>query len=59
MVKKLVTVFAAPYLDRLQNSDKLKSSNNFRHRNAIAQTAAPHGANTAPYPSRYRDSAKA
>ena len=44
-----VTVFAKPYLDSIPNSDKLHSSNNFHHRNAISRPAARDGANTAPY----------
>ena len=46
---KLVTVFAAPYLDSLPNTDKFQSSNNLHHRNAIPKPAAPYLANNAPY----------
>ena len=49
---KLVTVFAAPYLDSLPNTDKFQSSNNLHHRNAIPKPAAHYFANTAPCPSR-------
>ena len=44
-----VTVFAKPYLDSIPNSDKLHSSNNFHHRNAIPKPAAPYFANIALY----------
>ena len=56
----LVTVFAAPYLDRIPNALITYSSTNLHHRNSIAcldklSTAAPYFANTAPYPAAHRD----
>jgi hypothetical protein len=45
----LVTVFAAPYLDRLLNAYKSQTSKSLHQCNAIPEPAAPYFANTAPY----------
>ena len=45
----LVTIFAAPSLDKWHFTLTFWPSKTFHHRNAIAQTAAPYFANTAPY----------
>ena len=51
----LVTIFAAPYLDKWHFTLIFYPFKTFHHRNAIAQPAAPYFANIAPYLSRYRD----
>jgi hypothetical protein len=56
IVNKLVTVFAAPYLDKLINAWTLQTSNNLHHRTAIPKPAARDFANTAPYLAAHRDS---
>jgi hypothetical protein len=53
--KLLVTVFAAPYLDRMPEALTLQSSNNLLHPKAIAKPGVRHFANTAPYPAAHRD----
>ena len=47
--KLLVTVFAAPYLDRMPEALTLQSSINLLHRKAIAKPGVRHFANIAPY----------